>query len=242
VTAPTYLRYEILRTYRNRRFLVFSLIFPLVLYFAVAGSNRHLRLDGISFPLYYMTAMAAWGTMLAVVSGGARIAAERSVGWTRQMRITPLPVSTYFGAKVLSSYLLALLSILVLSIAGTILGVRLTAADWALMVMLLLIGLVPFAVLGIMLGHLLTVDSLGPAVGGATSLLALIGGAFGPIFNSGALLDIAKVIPSYWLVQAGKSALGAGVWPAEGWIVIVVWTALLGRLAVRVYARDTGRV
>lgn len=242
MTALTYLRFEILRTYRNRRFLIFSLIFPLVLYFAVAGSDRHLRIDGISFPLYYMTAMAAWGTMLAVVSGGARIAAERAVGWTRQMRITPLPVATYFGAKVLSSYLMALLSILALSIAGTILGVRLPASGWALTVILLLIGLVPFAVLGIMLGHLLTVDSLGPAIGGATSLLALIGGAFGPIFNHGILLDLAKLIPSYWLVQAGESAVGAGVWPVEGWIVVAAWTAILGRLALLVYARDTRRV
>ena len=85
----TYLRYEMLRTVRNRRFLIFSLVFPLILFFTVAGANRHVTIDGIGFPLYYMTGMAAWGSMVAVISSGGRIAHERKVGWTRQLRITP---------------------------------------------------------------------------------------------------------------------------------------------------------
>ena len=36
-----YTRYELLRTFRNRRFFLFSLGFPLVLYFLIAGPNRH---------------------------------------------------------------------------------------------------------------------------------------------------------------------------------------------------------
>jgi ABC-2 type transport system permease protein len=134
MTRSKYLRFEVLRTPRNRRFLVFSLAFPLVLFFVVAGPNQHAHLDGISFPLYYMTGMAAWGTMAAVISSGARIAAERAVGWTRQMRITPLTTRAYFRAKVLCGYLLALLSIAAMGIAGTALGVRLSVGEWSTMV------------------------------------------------------------------------------------------------------------
>ena len=122
MTRSRYLRFEVLRTLRNRRFLMFSLAFPLILFFVVVGPNERARLDGIPFPLYYMTGMAAWGTMAAVVSSGARIAAERASGWTRQMRITPLTTSAYFRAKVLCGYLMALLSIAALGIAGTALG------------------------------------------------------------------------------------------------------------------------
>ncbi len=46
---------------------------------------------------------------------------------------------------------------------------------------LILIGLVPFAALGIMLGHLLTPDSIGPGMGGGISLLALLGGIWFPL-------------------------------------------------------------
>jgi ABC-2 type transport system permease protein len=242
VTRSLYLRYEILRTFRNRRFLLFSLGFPLILFLVVGGANRHASLDGIAFPLYYMTGMTAWGTMIAVISSGGRIAAERQVGWMRQMRITPLPVRTYFSSKVASGYLMAGLSIVVLYAVGGALGVRLSARQWLTMTVLLLVGLIPFAILGIMLGHLLTADSIGPAMGGITAVLALLGGAWGPLATKGVLLDMAKCLPSYWLVQAGKTAVGGHGWPGEAWIVVAVWTVACWRLAVWVYRRDTARV
>ena len=39
MNAVTYARYELLRTFRNRRFFIFSLGFPLVLYFLIAGAE-----------------------------------------------------------------------------------------------------------------------------------------------------------------------------------------------------------
>jgi len=46
----TYLRYEVLRTWRNRRFLLFSLAFPLVLFLAVAGPHKGVIEDASLFP------------------------------------------------------------------------------------------------------------------------------------------------------------------------------------------------
>jgi ABC-2 type transport system permease protein len=240
-SAVVYTRYEVLRTVRNRYFFVFSLIFPLILFFTIAGTNRHARVEGIGFPLYYMTGMIAFGTLAAVVAGGSRIALERSAGWTRQMRITPLPVRSYFAAKLVTSYLMAAISIILISLAGVSLGVHLGAGAWLVMAGLVLVGLVPFAVLGILLGQLLGVDSMGPAIGGITSLFSLLGGAFGPLATSGALYSITKLLPSFWVVQAGKTAVGGGDWPLEGWVVIAVWSAVLGRLAVMAYRRSSTR-
>jgi ABC-2 type transport system permease protein len=242
VTELIYLRYEVLRTWRNRRFLMFSLAFPLVLFLAVAGPHKNIKIQGISFPLYYMTGMIAWGTMVAVISSGARIAAERAVGWTRQLRITPLPTWSYFAAKIFTGYMMAALSMVVLFAAGALIGVRLDAVQWFTMVGLLLVGLIPFSVMGIMFGHLLKLDSLGPAIGGVTSLFALLGGAYSPLVTSGFLFNVVKLLPSYWLVQAGKTALRGGGWPLEAWLVVIVWTFLLSVLAVRVYQRDTNRI
>jgi ABC-2 type transport system permease protein len=183
------------------------------------------------------------GAMAAVVSRGSLIATERAIGWTRQMRITPLRARAYFGAKVLCGYLMALLTIGVMCLAGTMLGVRLSAGQWLTVIGLLLVGLVPLAVLGILFGHLLTPESLLPAVGGITTLFALLGGAYGfQVASSGVMYDVIRGLPSYWLVQAGKTALGGGGWPAAGWIVIAAWTVVLVPVAVIVYRRDTRRV
>jgi ABC-2 type transport system permease protein len=91
-------------------------------------------------------------------------------------------------------------------------------------------------------GHLITVDALAPAIGGLVVLFALFGGAYGAFFTSGAMLTVVQLLPSFWLVQAGKAALLIGRWPAEGWIVVAVWTAVLVPLAMLAYRRDTGRV
>jgi ABC-2 type transport system permease protein len=243
MNGSTYIRYEVLRNFRNRIFVIFSLAYPLVLFFTIAGTNRHATFNGTSFPLYFMTAMATLGTTIAVVSSGARIAAERSVGWTRQMRTTPLRARAYFIAKVLCGYLMAILVIALICLAGTTLGVRLSASEWLTVFGLLLVGLVPYVVIGIMLGHLVPADAQAVAVGGVVTVLCLMGGAYGfLIAKSGPMFDVIKGLPSYWLVQAGKTALGGGGWPAEAWIVVAAWTAVLLPVAVFVYRRDTSRV
>ncbi|HEX2818764.1 MAG TPA: hypothetical protein VHO07_01125, partial [Streptosporangiaceae bacterium] len=117
MTYPVYLRYEVLRSFRNWRFLFLTLAFPLVLYLLIGSVNRHVQFEHVAFPVYFMTAMATMGTMAAVISGCAIIATERATGWTRQMRITPLPARTYFRAKVVVGYLRALLTLVILALA-----------------------------------------------------------------------------------------------------------------------------
>jgi ABC-2 type transport system permease protein len=245
VSQLLYTRYELLRTLRNRRFFLLSLGFPLVLFFAIAGSNRNVHDfagTGVSAPLYFMVGLASFGTMSSMLSCGGRIAAERAVGWNRQLRITPLSPRTYFRAKVLTAYMMALLSLAALYLAGASLGVSLPADRWLEMTGLILVGLVPFAALGITLGHMLTPDSIGPAMGGGVSLFAFLGGVWFPIKGHGFLHTLAQCIPSYWLVQAKQAALGGHAWSTTGWAVIVAWTVVFSLLAARAYRRDTARV
>ncbi len=240
----TYTRLELLRTLRNRRFFLFSLGFPLILYFVIAGPNRgedDFSGTGIPVPLYYMVGLAGFGAMTAALSSGARISTERALGWNRHLRITPLTARAYLSTKVLTAYTLALVSILVLYAAGVVLGVRLPASQWIEMTALLLVGLVPFAALGILIGHLLTPDTIGPVLGGGVSLLALLGGTWFPI-TGGALYTIARGLPSYWLVQASRVPVGGRPWGATGWIVMAAWSVALCALAGWAYRRDTRRV
>ncbi len=240
-----YTRFELLRVLRNRRFFFLSLGFPFVLYLLIASSNRHtanLAKTGISAPLYFMVGMIAFGTMSAMLSSGARISAERAVGWNRQLRISPLSTRSYLRAKVLTAYLMALLSMAVLYASGAILGVSMSASDWISMTLLILVCLIPFAALGIAVGHMLTPDSIGPAMGGGIALLAFLGGTWFPIPSHGFLHDVGQLLPSYWLVQASHIAIGGHPMGTTGWLVIVVWTAVLAAVARRAYRRDTGRV
>jgi len=245
MSSLAYTRYELLRVLRNRRFFFLSLGFPLVLYFLIASSARHttnLAKTGISAPLYFMVGMIAFGTMGAMLSSGARIAAERAVGWNRQLRISPLSTRSYLRAKVLTAYLMALLSMVALYVAGAAEGVSMSASHWLSMTLLILVCLVPFAALGIAVGHVLTPDSIGPAMGGGIALLAFLGGTWFPIPSHGFLHDIGQALPSYWLVQASHIAIGGHPMGTKGWAVIAAWTLVLAAVARRAYRRDTGRV
>jgi ABC-2 type transport system permease protein len=241
-----YLQFELVRTVRNRRVLVFSLAFPIILYFLIAAPNKNeasLGGTGISAPLYFMIGLASFGTMNAMLSSGGRIAAERTAGWNRQLRITPLTTREYFRAKVTTSYMLALLSLFALYAAGIILGVDLAIGNWLSMTGLIIVGLIPFAAMGILIGHLVTADSVGPAIGGTTALFAFLGGSWFPITGGGFFEHLAKDLPSYWVVQASRSGLGEPhPWGTQGWTVVALWSIVTIALASRAYKRDTKRV
>src|SRR5581483_2418928 len=239
-----YMRFELRRAFRNRRFFIFSFGFPLVLYFLIAAPQRNthnLAGSGISAPLYYMAGLASFGTMASMISSGARIAAERQAGWTRQLRITPLTTREYFRAKVVSSYTMAITSLILLYLAGTSLGVSLAAHQWLAMTGLILVGLLPIAALGIAVGHLMNVDSIGPLTGGLVAILAFLAGTWFPL-RSGFLYDVGQYIPGYWIVQASHIAIHGHGWTTKGWVVVLVWTAVWVILARVAYRRDTQRV
>jgi ABC-2 type transport system permease protein len=220
------------------------------MYFLLAGPNKNDHNfggtdkihTGLFAPQYYMVGLLAFGGMVAALAGGGRISGERFVGWNRQLRLTPLRPRAYLRAKVLTAYLMACVTITLLYISGASLGVSLPAGDWVRMTLLILVGLVPFAAGGILIGHLVTSDSVGPVMGGVTSLLALVSGTWFPLGHTGFLYHLALYLPSYWIVQAGPVALLGHGWPTRGWIVIGVWTAVLVVLALKAYRRDTQRV
>jgi ABC-2 type transport system permease protein len=239
-----YTRFELLRTVRNRRLVIFSFGFPLVLYLLIAGPNRgedDLGGSGISAPLYFMVGLAAFGVMNAVLATGARIAAERQAGWNRQLRITPLTPFAYFRAKVAASYLMACATMLLLAAAGLSMGVRMPFSSWLEMAGLMLVGLLPFVPLGLLVGHAVTADSVGPAIGGLTALLAFLGGTWFPL-GDGVLADIGKALPSFWLVAASRVSTGGAAWGATGWLIVAGWSVVLAVLAARAYRLDTARV
>jgi ABC-2 type transport system permease protein len=250
MSALTYTRFEMIRQLRNRQSLIFSLIFPIVMYFLLAGPNKDdhnfggdaTHHTGLFAPQYYMVGLLAFGGMVAVLGRGVAISSERKLGWNRQLRLTPLAPRSYLRTKVLTGYLMAILGLALLYAAGISLGVRLTLAQWVEMTVLILVALIPFAALGIGVGHVLNDDAAGPAMGGGVSLFAFLGGTWFPISGSGVFGQFCQLLPSYWLVQAGHVGLGAGnPWGVKAWTVIAVWSLATGAFAMWAYRHDTGR-
>src|SRR5690348_3851823 len=86
----TVLLLEVRRVLRNRRTLMFIGVFPSLFFFMFALSGRTGRAAAGDFAGYLMISMAVYGAMVGTTTGGAAVAVERGLGWTRQLRLTPL--------------------------------------------------------------------------------------------------------------------------------------------------------
>ena len=239
--ALAYARFELIRTFREAKLLAAAIATPLILYFLLAIPSRHVHefaATGVPAPVYYMVSLASFGTMMAMMSAGIRIAGERQTGWTRQLRISPLPTAAYLAAKVLTAYVMAGLTLALLYGSGLVLGVDLPVGTWLTMTVLVAIALLPFAALGILIGHYVTVDAVGPVAAGTVTLLGILSGTWYPT-SPGLIHDIGVFLPSYWLVQASRISLHGQGWTATAWLVVLVWITILTALLWRRYTSRT---
>src|ERR1700728_5383516 len=151
---------EINRLRRNRRYLLFTVGLPVVLYliFSKAGKTVY----GINFAAYYMVAMATFGAFAGTLNGNAiRISEERKVGWIRQLRLTPLPASAYVVAKILASMVTTVPSIVIVFLLGHFYGdVHMPIWKWIVCALAIWIGTLIFAALAVALGYKLDSESV----------------------------------------------------------------------------------
>lgn len=233
-----YLAFEIRRTVRDSKFLLFAVALPVGLYLLM--SDRFVD-QGLPAP-YVMGSIAAFGALKAALDAGARTAVERAIGWQRQLRLTPLSGLGYLLAKVSVAMVVALPPVAAVSLTARVVsGVDLPTGDWVAAVLGVWLGTVPFALLGLLIGQFATAQNLQAYQGGVLLVLSFIGGLFIPIETfPKALAAIAKVLPSYWLAQVGHAAaLGDGVGPAA--LVLTLYALVLGAAVALRYRLDTAR-
>ena len=95
----TALSLEVRRVLRNRRTLMFIVVFPSVFFLLFSAPNKGQQAGGVPALAYIMISMAVYGAMVGATSGGAAVAVERSLGWMRQLRLTPLHPIAYVAIR-----------------------------------------------------------------------------------------------------------------------------------------------
>jgi ABC-2 type transport system permease protein len=238
-----YLILEVRRAMRNTRFIMFSVALPVLLFLLYVSIFAKSEVDATGVLMVNMT---AYGALTATLFAGARVAMERAAGWQRQLRLTPLSGAGYLAAKGITAMLLALPGVLLVPLAGALIeGVRLGPEQWLRVTAGIWVAVIPFAILGLLLGQVATADAMQPITGLTMMVMSLLGGIFIPIDSMpGGLLAVSKLLPSYWLGQVGRGAVTSDLTVSLGSAVLVLagWTAVLGFAVVRRYRRDSARV
>jgi ABC-2 type transport system permease protein len=240
-----YFGLELVRQLRNARSLVFTFAVPVVM-LLIFGSVYGAQFDSaahLQWIIVTTVQMGAYGAMMAALAQAFTIVNERSVGWNRQLRITPLSGTGYMVTKVSSALAVGLMSIIVVFvISATVLHAHLSIEGWIMSALGLWFGIIPFALIAILIGQFAKPSFAQPLFMVTFLGLAILGGLWIPLdIMPSWVANVAQVAPSYWLNKLGQ--MGAGLTGNVGTptLVLGVWTVALAALITWRYRRDSAR-
>ena len=214
---------EIKRVLRNTRGLVFTVIMPVAFLFMFATPSYGCEPYGNgNWAGSILIGMGLYAGLMATAGAGAAVGIERSSGWSRQLRLTPLKPLTYVGAKSAAGLALSTIALAAVYVFGP--------AVHAMMAF------------GLFMGYLLPAETTMQVVGPLLALLAFLGGVFMPLEPGSTLDKIGSFTPLYGLHKLALSPMDASnfSWAAIG--NVVAWLVLFSGAAAWKMRGDTGRV
>lgn len=246
----TFLGIELRRKLRNRRTLIFTLVFPIVMYFLVGYGQRNVALGsapvskgGVSVAAYIMVSMALYGAMMSATAAGGSVAIERMQGWSRQLRLTPLNPVANVATKIAAGLMLGLIAVAGTFVVGALTGVRMPVGDWVLSGLAAwLLGSLVFTALGLMVGYLVPSENAIQFVSIAVVLLSFLGGLFYPLNSMPDFLQtIAKFTPVYGIGELARAPLTGDGFDLLALVNAVVWLLIFAAGTVLLFRKDTKR-
>jgi ABC-2 type transport system permease protein len=238
----TFLALELRRMLRNRRTLVFVLVMPIVIYALFGNATATITGTSITYKQFEMVSLALYGAMTACTSGGSMVAVERALGWSRQLRLTPLRPAAYIAIKIMTAMVLGLIPIIVLFVFGAIRGVRMPAHDWVLCGLAVCVGSLVFATLGLFMGYLLPSENVMQVIGPILAIFALFGGLLVPLsLLPDVMQQIAPFMPTYGVASIARYPFVGGDFDPVWLLSVIVWTLAFAGAAVFLFRRDTRR-
>jgi ABC-2 type transport system permease protein len=202
------LLFQLRRVGRNRQYLFFTILLPALftVFFTKILGGQLAAGDYQDVAGATMISMMAYGAISAALGATIRLAFDRSSGWLRQLRVTPVPPGATFAVDVVVGALLVLPSLVVVALVGRFVNdVQFGLGTWLALVGALWAGSVVFVGLGVAVGVALDEQAAGAAIGILGTVLAALGGLWFPVevFPSG-LAGVAHAMPSYWYGELGR--------------------------------------
>ncbi|MGI5237389.1 ABC transporter permease [Dactylosporangium sp. CA-139066] len=235
-----YVRLELRRLMRMPGLLIFTVLMPLLSYVLFTNINTITGEDKATAATYTMVSMAGYGAIGALLNYASGLVIDRSIGWLRQLRISPLPPLKVVFGKGVAAMGAALLPVLILCGAAVLInGVRLGAGQWLAILPLLWLGALPFALLGIGLGYLATSQTAQPLNFLVYLGLSIVGGLWLPLdIMPGWVAAIGRLLPTHTYADMSWRVAFGGAPSLADVATLAVWLALFAGLAVFGYRRS----
>lgn len=247
--ALAHARAGTLELVRQPQFWVPSLAFPAVFFllFGVTAAAQvvpHLP-AGLGSEVILAQFLCFGVLSIMFFQFGVGIAEERRLPWEVTLRVLPLSASVRFAARVLVALLFSVGALVpVVTLAALTTSLRLGPGEWVGYLGTVLLGAVPFGLMGITLGYAATPKAALPIANLGFLLLSFLGGLFVPLAQLPDLVArIGPYLPSRHYLDLVLGVLG-GREDGGGWqqpaLFLLGWTALFLVAATYVYRRDQG--
>ena len=219
---------EIKKSARQPAFALPTVLMPVVFY-ALFGIMLAKGDNAASYLLATFGVFAALGP--SVFGFGISIATEREQGLLALKAVSPMPGFVYPASKLLMTFVFVALVLAMIYAVGIFAGgVSLSPQAWAAMIAVHLACVVPFSLIGIALGYLMTSQAAIAIANIVFFLLAILGGLWMPVFTFPAFMQaLAWALPSFHLAQLALIAEGMAkadfLWVHIG--AVAAWTLVL---------------
>ncbi|MEO3944627.1 ABC transporter permease [Gorillibacterium sp. CAU 1737] len=220
---------ELQRILRNPYYVFWSLLMPILFYIVFTRIVNTGVEDASWWKTHYLMSMTSFSVMgSSIMTLGIRMVQERSNGWATFLRITPLPGSVSFLAKMAGQTVMHLFSIVVIFLAGFLInGVSLSAGQWLACGAWVLLASAPFLALGTIIGSMSRVDTASGVSNAVYMILAITGGMWMPIDILPKVVQRISVwLPSYqfgngaWAIVHGDAPQIKGILILLGYLAV----------------------
>jgi ABC-2 type transport system permease protein len=240
----TMLTIEMRRMLRNRRTIIFALVFPTVMFLVFGSGDQGAEKVGDgNVSAYVMVSMALYGGALIAAATGAGVAVERALGWSRQLRLTPLHPTVYILIKAFVALVMGGVAIAAVNVVGVIKGdPQMPTSTWIECALLTLVCVMTFAALGVFAGYMVPGENVMQILGPGMALLSFLGGLFIPLDQySEVVRQIAYWSPMYGVAEVARAPLTHDL-PWYAVVNAVGWLAVFVLGAAWRMSKDTARV
>jgi ABC-2 type transport system permease protein len=236
--ALTYARVQTLELIRFPGFAIATLGFPAML-FALFGLPR-----AGDHPEVLLAAYAAFSVLgVGFYQFGVSAAIERATPWAVFLRTLPAPARVRLAGRVLPAFLFAAIAggtVIVLALLTT--SASLAAGQWFRLVVVLLVGGLPFVLLGTAIAYWLSPKTALPAANILYTLLAYAGGLWtGPSDLPHAVASLSPYVPTRQWGDLLWASVGGTPLRASHWLALTAYAAIFAAIAAWGYRRDEGQ-
>jgi len=245
--AVAYAGLDLKRQLRDKVGMFFTVALPAFLFF-VFGMGDDEAYGSANVAMYVMVSMAAYGAVTATTTVAGVAATEQTMGWGRQVSLTPLPSLAFVAIKTAVAMLVAAVPIALIYAIGAATGSSGNAFDWLASAGIVWLGSVLFAVYGLAMCLIFKGENAAGIASGLIVIMSFLGNVFTPM--DGIILEIGRFTPLYGYAGLARYPISEGYLPNDAghdsvWLLLAnvcSWTVIFAALAVWGLRRRRERV